>query len=110
MSGVCRPRCRVVRVLRVLRGGVKVGVLIMTTCYEVRRMHDYDRTDDVYRSDDLVCRCESMPLAIFNLGRMSAQGGLSIRGGVDFDAGHTKFGHEFITNKDRPEYWYVREA
>ena len=23
MSGVCRPRCRVVRVLRVLRGGVK---------------------------------------------------------------------------------------
>ena len=92
-----------------VRGGVKV-VLIMTTCYEVRRMHDYDRTDDVYRSDDLVCRCESMPLAIFNLGRMSAQGGLFIRGGVDFDAGRTKFGHEFITNKDRPEYWYVKEA
>ena len=82
----------------------------MTICYEVRRMHDYDRTDDVYRSDDLVCRCESIPLAIFNLGRMSAQGGLSIRGGVDFDAGRTKFGHEFITNRGRPEYWYVKEA
>ena len=25
MSGVCRPRCRVVRVLRVLRGGVRGG-------------------------------------------------------------------------------------
>ena len=82
----------------------------MTTCYEVRRMHDYDRTDDVYRSDDLVCRCESMPLAIFNLGRMSAQGGLSIRGGVDFNAGQTKFGHEFRTPKGIPEYWYVKEV
>ena len=82
----------------------------MTTCYEVRRMHDYDRTDDVYLSDDVVCRCESMALAVYMLGRRSACAKMLEVGGVDFDAGRTKFGHEFKALNEMPEYCYVKEV
>ena len=37
MSGVCRPRCRVVRVLRVLRGGVKGGNMSVNKAIKLYR-------------------------------------------------------------------------
>jgi len=82
----------------------------MTTLYEVRRMHGYDRTEGVYQIDDVVCRCGSMALAVYMLGRRSAGAKLFGVGGVDFNAGQTKFGHEFRTPKGIPEYWYVKEV
>ena len=73
-------------------------------------MHGYDRTEDVYQIDDVVCRCESMAQAVYMLGRRSACAKLFGVGGVDFNAGQTKFGHEFRTPIGIPEYWYVKEV
>lgn len=81
----------------------------MTTCYEVWRYRDYNRKTDIYESQELIGRDDNIGSAMFLLGRLSGLRELTPHGSVDFDAGHARWGMEFLDGNCNVEYWCVIE-
>ena len=79
----------------------------MTTCYEVWRYFFYNRKTGIYESQELVGRDDSIESAMFLLGRLTGFRVLISCGGVGFDAGHSRWGVEFLDRNDKVEYWCV---
>lgn len=81
----------------------------MTTCYEVWRYFGYNRKTDIYESQEFIGRDSNIGSAMFLLGRFSGLQQLTTNGPAYFDAGHTKFGMEFLDAWGNIEYWCVIE-
>lgn len=81
----------------------------MATCFEVWRYSDYNRKTDIYESQELIGRDGNIGSAMFLLGRLSGLRQLTPRGSVDFNAGHARWGMEFLDEKGKVEYWCVIE-
>ena len=79
----------------------------MNTCYEVWRYFFYNRKTKIYESQELVGRDDRIESAMFLLGRLTGFRGLISCGGVDFDAGHARWGVEFLDRNGNAEYWCV---
>lgn len=79
----------------------------MNTCYEVWRYRYYNRKTNSYESQELVGRDDRIESAMFLLGRLTGFRGLISCGGVDFDAGHARWGVEFLDRNGNVEYWCV---
>ena len=81
----------------------------MTTCCEVWRYFGYNRKTDIYDSLELVGRDDNIGSAMFLLGRLSGLRQLTPNGPADFNAGHAKWGMEFLDRWGNTEYWCVIE-
>ena len=81
----------------------------MTTCYEVWRYFGYNRKADVYESQEFIGRDGDIGSAMFLLGRLTGLRQLTPSGPVDFGAGHSKWGMEFLDAWGNMEYWCVIE-
>ena len=79
----------------------------MTTCYEVWRYFGYNRKTDMYEDQELIGRDGNAGSAIFLLGRLTGLRRLTQSGPVDFNAGHAKWGMEFLDACGNTEYWCV---
>lgn len=79
----------------------------MTTCYEVWRYSFYNRQTKLYESQELVGRDDRIEPAMYLLGRLTGFRGLISIGCVGFDAGHARWGVEFLDRNGNIEYWCV---
>ena len=79
----------------------------VTTCYEVWRYSGYNRKTDIYDSQELIGCDDNIGSAMFLLGRLSGLQQLSPCGPADFNAGHAKWGVEFLDRWGNMEYWCV---
>lgn len=79
------------------------------TTYEVWRYFGYNRKTDVYGSQELIGRDDNIGSAMFLLGRLTGLRQLTPNGPVDFNAGHAKWGMEFLDAWGNIEYWFVIE-
>ena len=79
----------------------------MNTCYEVWRCFGYNRNTDIYESHELIGRDGDIGSAMFLLGRLTGIRQLTQHGPVDSDAGHAKWGMEFLDKWGNIEYWCV---
>ena len=79
------------------------------TTYEVWRYFGYNRKSDAYEYQELIGRDGNIGSAMFLLGRLTGLQQLAPNGPVDSNAGHAKWGMEFLDKWGNMEYWCVIE-